>query len=260
MGGNPCDGSSRFVSWAARGTSFSVESLGVVSGPLVREEAQAWNETTSFTFVEAPERAVCDISDGVVSVSVSDGLCDGSSFAPDVLAVTVYRYNRASGEMLSAEVVFNAAEGLLSDEDTFRHVALHELGHVLGLAHSDACGDSGADSVMRAVLRTSDARRRVPGSDDVAGAEFIYGDPTATPTPTATAPPTATAAMQSIASQASGGGCAAGGGSGGTVAWLLAAFVAALARLRLARPVDARRSALHSRAPVERPVQRRGRS
>lgn len=232
-GGNPCDAASRFVSWPLRSTAFSVESLGDVTAPIVREEAQAWNDSTSFTFFEEPERAVCDAADGVVSVSISDTLCDGSLFGQDVLAITLYRFNRASGEMLSAEIVFNAAEDLLSEADTFRHVALHELGHVLGLAHSDACGGSGDNSVMRAVLRRTDARLRVPGSDDVAGAEFVYGDPTATPTPTPTSPPTETPATQPPPGGGGGGGCATGGGAGAWWAWPLAGVaLVALARRR----------------------------
>lgn len=49
-----------------------------------------------------------------------------------------------------------------------RHVALHELGHVLGLDHS-------ADS--QAVMRASYNHRLELGEDDVEGAQSLYGSP-----------------------------------------------------------------------------------
>ena len=85
------------------------------------------------------------------------------------------------------------------------------MGHVVGLDHSDACGEPGDNSVMKAVLRRSDPRFRLPGSDDVSGADFIYPPATATRTPTPTPggeEPSATATAVTIGQAASsGGGC-----------------------------------------------------
>ena len=243
--GDPCNHADQNIFWRPRGTAFSAESLSDVDAPIAREEAQAWNDATSFTFTEMAQAGSCNTSDGVVSMGFSDHLCDGTVFGEDVLAVTNYRFRLANGEFLSAEITFNSNATILSEEATFRHVALHELGHVTGLDHSDSCGQSGDDSVMKAVLRRNDPRFRVPGSDDIAGVQSIYGDDTPTPTTTPTPPPTssptptATGPTPTPTTRRGGGGCSSSAPAGGDGA---AAFALALATgvlvLRLRRPAE----------------------
>ena len=241
VGGNPCDAASHFVYWPPRGTEYSVESLDATRGPLARDEANAWTSATPFSLFERAQQAPCDTSDGVVSTSFSDKLCDGTSFASGVLAITSYTFDRTSGVMLTAEIVFNSNAAVLADEATFRHVSLHEFGHVIGLAHSDACGGSGDNSVMKAVLHSTDPRFRTPGTDDIAGVDSIYG--TATPTPTPTATPVATMTRTATPTpnpltprppSGSSGGCSLTAGDHGTPsgAPLLLVVAALLARRR----------------------------
>jgi hypothetical protein len=56
---------------------------------------------------------------------------------------------------------------------------VHELGHVLGLAHPDDHGQH-VDAIMNSI--TSD--RETLSSDDIAGGQSLYGAPAPTPTPT----------------------------------------------------------------------------
>ena len=65
-------------------------------------------------------------------------------------------------------------------------VAAHELGHALGLGHSEY-----PSAVMYATYSQGQVKR-TPTSDDIAGAAAIYGWSSGTPTPTPSATPTPT--------------------------------------------------------------------
>lgn len=107
---------------------------------------------------------------------------NGSAFAPNVLAVALTRVTgttRAEGDVL-----FNTAWQWDSyrgpranhpDRFDIRRVALHELGHVLGLDHPDE--DTPPQSVVAImnsrISNTLDALQ----ADDIAGAQALYGAP-----------------------------------------------------------------------------------
>jgi hypothetical protein len=104
----------------------------------------------------------------------------------DALAITRLRWSVDSGHLIDADTVFNSEfmqNTSQSDQAVFLEVALHELGHVLGLDHSDACGASGAGTLMRSRLFFDAPRLDRPQDDDVNGARAVYSAPSGGPLP-----------------------------------------------------------------------------
>ena len=102
----------------------------------------------------------------------------GKSFGPDTLALTTWWYR--NDELVEADIGFNQAKrwdsyrgntkpGLVYD---LRRVALHELGHVLGLGHPNDHGQT-VVAMMNGTIGNLDSLT----VDDIAGIEAIYGAP-----------------------------------------------------------------------------------
>ena len=126
----------------------------------------------------------------------------GQAFGSSTLAVTYY--TSSGGSMVESDTLFNRAITFDSYRGPLqfvphgpaipdiRRVFLHETGHTLGLGHPDTGGQS-----VTAVMNSIVSNQEVLSSDDIAGAQSLYGAPVAStptppPTPTATAAPTAT--------------------------------------------------------------------
>lgn len=116
----------------------------------------------------------------------------GQSFGSNTLAVTTYWFSGST--MSEADILFNSNQpwdsyrgALRSGGYDIQRVALHESGHALGMAHSTL-----SSAIMYAYIGNTDALT----SDDIAGAQSMYGaatsTPTPTPTPTASGTPTGT--------------------------------------------------------------------
>ncbi len=144
-----------------------------------------WNQhldRVSFDWV-LDSTAFKDSLDGYNSVFFSDTVL-GEGFGADTLAATIVWYDTSDyGTAIEADVVFNNAQtfnsyrgALLPGKSDFHRVALHEFGHVLGLAH--VYNNPTGQAIMEPVISNLDHL----AADDIAGVALLYGYRITSPT------------------------------------------------------------------------------
>lgn len=166
--------------------------LGASSTPL-RDGSVSWNSTVErammlwnqqiaraqFSWQEG-ERIARPAANGVTTISFESEMY-GDALGSRTLAVTVMR--SSGSRMIEADVAFNSRAnwssylGPLEDSpDDIHRVALHELGHVLGLEHPNQAGQQVA-AIMNSQVSDLDRLQH----DDIAGARSLYGTPPNSP-------------------------------------------------------------------------------
>lgn len=113
-----------------------------------------------------------------------DSKADGEDFGENTLAITLsYRIGNVRTE---SDIVFNTAftwdsyrGALRNDREDIRRVAVHELGHILGLDHPN---EATPPQSVSAIMNSSASGVQTPLSDDIEGAHSLYGAPGVVPT------------------------------------------------------------------------------
>ncbi len=147
------------------------------------EATERWEDVSVFSFSILTSFA--DPCAGYIPSAPEDGFLHGVDFRANIcgddfgsstLAVTL-AYQQ-SGETLDADILFNSHvpwdvyHGAWKSPADFRRVAVHELGHVIGLDHEDSV------PAIMATYVLSGSTLETPLADDIAGVEALYGSGT----------------------------------------------------------------------------------
>ncbi|HBN14896.1 MAG TPA: hypothetical protein DD407_07615 [Pseudohongiella sp.] len=134
---------------------------------MLREAAQRWERVSGIGFNVAPASvAAPDETDVIVSWKHAEGETWAGRAGPDLGG---YLESRGYFEFSGGDLTLNSAGTWSSDPYEMMSILTHELGHVLGLGHSE-----NPNSIMFANPYN---RMAFPMADDVRAVQVLYGHP-----------------------------------------------------------------------------------
>jgi hypothetical protein len=167
--------------------SLTLQDGSLTYNSVVENAMALWNEQLAniqFTWEEAPP-APANNGDGKTTVTLED-TDHGHTFGRNALAVTTLLSTGST--TTQADIVFNkkyftfdSYRGNLQTSPDMHRIALHELGHVLGLDHPD---EAQPPQHVTAIMNSNTSDLDHLAADDINGGEFLYGRPAHPPSAT----------------------------------------------------------------------------
>ena len=157
--------------WATEQVTFHVN-MGHSWNALVKQAVNEWNEVNApfhITLIVGDEEAPtqCAEDDKWNTIRWSATRCNGKPYGI-AIAYTWWSYHSNSGRINEADIRFD--QNFSWSAEQFYHVALHELGHALGLGHPNE-----HDQEVRAVMNQGSPTHAHLQRDDRNGVRGIYG-------------------------------------------------------------------------------------
>ena len=160
------------------------DALPPLSENAIREAFAAWSDEANITFTEVPDSGLDHFEDLDAGRPESGADIRVGAFPLDGIGSTRARANVRTvvsgnlrefrGAVITLDSdenwAINALDGNRRTIDVF-NVAAHEIGHALGLNHS-----TNAPALMNTGSAATESFRG-PQADDIAGAQFLYGEP-----------------------------------------------------------------------------------
>lgn len=163
-----------FATTPGTGFGFSSYMTDPIYRGLIRDAFQAWEDVADIDFVEVADGSATEITIGWDTIDGPFGVVGEARTAASKINSTLF-------SMKEAEIRFDVSESWSDSQETqgseigFYQVALHEIGHVIGLNHVDDPG---------AIMHASNISG-IPGltEGDIEGIQLFYGASANTATP-----------------------------------------------------------------------------
>lgn len=181
-------GSGDIIRWHESCFQYSLHEEGVPNTDIddlrdvMRASFDAWeNVDCSYFYFDETDDASCDHigyeeNSGNINLLVfrESGWAIDRAHDPSAIALTTTSWDDLTGRMLDADIEFNAENfpfGIdgSADKADIQNTATHEIGHMLGLDHSNV-----GNSTMAPTAGTGDTDKRTLDDDDIEGLCRLY--------------------------------------------------------------------------------------